>query len=537
MDRRSFLMSAGGAGLAGLAGGAGFLHWLEITPKVSHPGRVEGHVLRDRTQLPPPAEVIDTDVAILGSGIAGLSAAWKLDRLGRRDFLLFDGPEAFGNAAGSGFGEFACPTGAHYLPLPGPESAHVREMLLDLGVIRRDAMAARPYYDERYILHGPGERLLLDGRWHDGLLPVEGASADELAQQRRFFAHMERLRRQAGADGRRGFVFPSVLSSNDAAFAELDRLSFAQWLEREGYRAPGLRWYLDYCCRDDYGAAADRVSAWAGVHYFAGRWGEAANADENALLTWPGGLAPLAEALAARAAGRRRAGTAASVRVKDGRAEALCFTLEGGKPRSFLVRARRMVCAMPLFVAARVVEGIGELGFDAGSHLPAYAPWMVSNFLMRDFPRELGEAPLSWDNVVHGGQGLGYVVSTHQDLRVRPPAKTVFTAYMALSQRTPRDARRWLQEAGAEELLALASADLKQAYGWTLAPCVERVDITVRAHAMAIPQPGFRANAGLRALREADGPLLFAHGDLSGFSVFEEAAWWGCVAAQRAAMG
>ena len=85
-----------------------------------------------------------------------------------------------------------------------------------------------------------------------------------------------------------------------------------------------------------------------------------------------------------------------------------------------------------------------------------------------------------------------------------------------------------------EELLALASVDLKTAYGWKFAACVERVEITLRGHAMAAPLPGFRANAGLKALRELDGPILFAHADLSGFSVFEEAAWWGYRAAQLA---
>lgn len=537
MDRRSFLISAGGAGLGGMASAAGFLRWQEITPNMQLPGQLEGHMLRDRAPLPMPDDVIETDVAILGSGVAGLSAAWQLGRLERRDYLLFDGPEAFGNAAGSRYGEYACPTGAHYLPLPGPEAVHVREMLLDLGVIERDAQAERPGYDERYLLHGPQERLLYRGRWQDGLLPHEGVGADELAQQRRFFAQMDSLRHRRGGDGRRAFVFPAVLSSSDPAFVELDRISFAAWLDREGYRAPTLRWYLDYCCRDDYGATSEEISAWAGLHYFAGRWGQAANADENALLTWPGGLSALAEALATRAGSRRRPGTAASVRIKDGGVEALCFVMEAGKPRSFLVRARRAICAMPLFVAARVVEDIGALGFDPRSHMPSYAPWIVTNFLMRDFPRELDEAPLAWDNVVYGGRGLGYVVSTHQDIRLRPPEKTVFTAYMALSGQSPQDARRWMQKANGEELLELVMADLKQAYGWRLASCVERADLTLRAHAMAIPQAGFLANAGLAALREARGPLLFAHSDLSGYSVFEEAAWWGCQAASRAARG
>jgi hypothetical protein len=51
---------------------------------------------------------------------------------------------------------------------------------------------------------------------------------------------------------------------------------------------------------------------------------------------------------------------------------------------------------------------------------------------------------------------------------------------------------------------------------------------------MAAPLPGFRSNVGAAALRELDGPILFAHADLSGFSVFEEAAWWGIRAATLA---
>ncbi len=37
----------------------------------------------------------------------------------------------------------------------------------------------------------------------------------------------------------------------------------------------------------------------------------------------------------------------------------------------------------------------------------------------------------------------------------------------------------------------------------------------------------------LAALRAADGRILFAHADLSGYSVCEEAAWWGYRAAER----
>ena len=533
MDRRSFLAVAGGAGLSALAGAAVFQRWQEIAPRVHYPGRAEGHYLRDRSALPAPSSVLETDVVILGSGIAGLTAAWKLNREGHRGAMMIDGPQPFGNAAGGHFGDLAYPTGGHYLPLPSPESRHVREILFDLGIILRDPYAAKPHYDERYVLHGPEERLLFNGAWQDGFIPTEGVGPGELAEHRRFFAEVERLRALRGSDGRRIFVFPTQQSSLDPAFDALDRITLKQWLDQGGYTSPTLHWYLNYCCRDDYGTRYDKVSAWAGLHYYCSRWGQAANAGDGAWLTWPGGMAPVAAALAEKSAIRRQAGTAVSLKRTAGGVEALCFTLENGAARTYLVKARKAICAMPLYMASRVVESIRDFGFDPKLHTPSYAPWMVANFLMKDFPAELPEAPLAWDNVVYQEPGLGYVVSTHQDIRVKPPEKTVFSSYVALSDRTPDEARKWMMKASADDLVALASADLKSAYGWKFAPCVERVDITLRGHAMAVPLPGFRANAGLKALREAEGPIVFAHADLSGFSVFEEAAWWGCRAAEK----
>ncbi len=536
MDRRSFVRWAGAAGATGVAvaaTGLAFERWREITPRILTPGQAEGHYLRDRRPIPPPSQVIETGTVILGSGIAGLTAAWKLKKDGRSDVLMIDGPQPDGNAAGGHFGDLDYPTGAHYLPLPSPESVHVREILFDLGIITKNPYLEKPTYDERWVLHGPEERLLYQGQWQEGFIPTEGVPEAEIAEHKRFFAEVERLRGQKGSDGRRVFVFPTEESSLDPSWLALDKISLKQWLEQSGYQSPTLHWYLNYCCRDDYGTRYDKVSAWAGLHYYCSRWGQAANAGNGAWLTWPGGLQPLATNLAAKAEVKRMRGTAVSLRTVEGGVEALCFTLENGVARSYLVKARKAICAMPLQLAARVVDKIGQYGFDPARHMPDYAPWMVANFLMKDFPVEREAVPLSWDNVVYSEPGLGYVVSTHQDIRVAPPEKTVFSAYIALSDRSPKDARKWLSTASPAELLKLASVDLEAAYGWRFAPCVERVDITLRGHAMAVPKPGFLANEGLRALRNVDGPILFAHGDLSGFSVFEEAAWWGYRAAQK----
>jgi hypothetical protein len=540
MDRRSFLVTAAVGAAAGVAGGALYWRGQEIDASATYPGRAEGHWLRNKQALPAPSAERRVDVAILGSGIAGLSAAWRLAKAGHHDFVIVDGPEWQGNAAGGQSGGVHFPTGAHYLPLPSPESTHVREMLADFNVILDEPYAERPYYDERFIVHGPAERLLYKGLWQEGILPGEGVAPGDLAEQKKFFIEMNRLRDLCGGDGRRLFVVPLVLSSQDPEWTALDRLSFKAWLDHAGYQSEALHWYCNYCCRDDYGAGYDKVSAWAGLHYFCSRGGQARNAERGAVLTWPEGLAFLASRLAERAGlcndkcdGRRIPASVYEITSTRSGVAIKLFSFAANGMTTSILHARRAICAMPLHVAARIVPTLHEFGFDAQKHLPEHAPWLVSNFLMKHFPTEQPGVPLAWDNVVYREPGLGYVVSTHQNFRVGPPERLAFTAYHALSDRSPLEARQWLQNASIDELLALASADLKLAYGWKLAPSVERVDITVRAHAMAIPFPGFLNNPGIAALRETDGPLLFAHADLSGYSVFEEAAWWGCRAAEK----
>ena len=562
MDRRSFLLGASASGAAA-ASGVGFWRWQDITPTLLYPGREAGHALRDmahtRAALPGPSAEYDADVVILGSGIAGLTTAWKLAREGFRNFILVAGPELHGNAASGlyavGAESLRYPTGAHYLPLPSMESTHVREMLAAFGIITDGAITERPSFDERALVHAPDERLFVDGRWQEGLVPggdVAGQGRSEgRSESDRFFALIETLRVARGADGRKVFAIPVAAASADPVWTALDRISFSAWLARENFVDPALHWYLDYCCRDDYGANAAQVSAWAGLHFFAARNGQAANAERGAVLTWPGGLAALATRLeraafampsAAPSAATRGmtprliAGTAVSLRHVAGGVEASCVSA-GPVASNFIVRARRAVSAMPLHVAAHVVDSMLADGYDTVLHAQPVASWMVANFMMNRFPEEEPGAELAWDNVLYGSDGLGYVVSTHQDIRVAPAAQTVFTAYRALADLAPDAARRWLQDASPSEIGELAARELRTVYGWRFAPCVARVEITLRGHAMATPAPGTLANAGLRALQAADGAVLYAHSDLSGYSVFEEAAWWGWRAAEKILAG
>ena len=70
-----------------------------------------GHKLRDRTLAVSPKHSVKIPIVIVGGGIAGLSAAWRLDKRGFRDFVLLEmerevgGNSRSGNDAGQTEGE------------------------------------------------------------------------------------------------------------------------------------------------------------------------------------------------------------------------------------------------------------------------------------------------------------------------------------------------------------------------------------------------------------------------------------------------
>lgn len=536
MERRRFLRSALAAPAGALLAGCSRLSRLGVAVTVLRPGMAEGHGLRDgSTQIGAGAQR-RCEVVIVGSGIAGLTAAWRLAKAGFQDFVLLEGPEPYGNAAGGRFaspaGEIPFPRGAHYLPLPSAESTPVRELLFELGIIEADPFGPRPRYAETALVHAPDERLWFNGAWHEGLLPTQAVGAEEAAQHRRFLAYVNGLTMRRGRDGRYLFRVPLVQSSRDPDWLRLDRVTFDAWLRAAGNTSPTLFAWLDYVCRDEYGAGSGEVSAWAGLHYFASRGGHSANAADGAVLTWPDGLAGLARGLGQRLTPMQRLSGHALGIVPDKNGVTIhCITPTG----PLTLHAARCICATPLQVAARLVRNIDDFGFEPARHLPQQAAWLVANFLLAGFPRERGELPLAWDNVIHASPGLGWVVATHQWIRVGAPTHTVFTAYRALADRSPQQARQLLQHADVDSLLDLASVDLAQIYRDPLEwwRRLQAVEITVRGHAMATPTPGSLSNEGLAALRAADGRLLFAHSDLSAYSVFEEAAWWGDQAARK----
>lgn len=487
-----------------------------------------GHRLRDAPGAPASAAaapVRRAGVVVVGGGIAGLAALHRLAREGIDDAVLLELEDDLGgNSRGHRIEGIACPLGAHYLPLPGEPAREVAEWLESIGLLRRQG--GRLVADERHLCHAPQERLFIDGAWQEGLLPHAEPGSAAWNEARRFSDEV------AAAQRTLGFAIPTLRARWTAAHAALDAIPFSAWLDRRGIHDPGLRWTLDYCCRDDYGAGADVVSAWAGLHYFASRHGFRTPGDdtspaEDPVLTWPEGNAWLVQRLAAPLAGRCHTGRVVQ-RIEPGLHAVQLDAWDATRGQSERWIARQVVLAVPLFIAARLLPAPPP-ALAAALQTQRMAPWLVANLQIDEPLVDRLGLPLAWDNVIHGAEGLGYVNAMHQALSPAP-GPTVFTAYAAV----PEAERAALLAMPAEAAAARIVAPLAAVHP-DLPRKIRRADLMRYGHAMAIPVPGARGSAARAALADAQGRLHFGHADLSAYSVFEEAYTRGWLAGGAAA--
>ncbi|MCM3877673.1 MAG: NAD(P)-binding protein, partial [Thermoanaerobaculia bacterium] len=109
------------------------------------PDAARGHLLRSADLLSRSAVRTErVGTAIVGAGVSGLSAAWRLAKAGDRDFRVYDLEDAAGGTAFAGANAVsAFPWGAHYVPVPVSPNRALEALLEEAGaLVSRDASGA-----------------------------------------------------------------------------------------------------------------------------------------------------------------------------------------------------------------------------------------------------------------------------------------------------------------------------------------------------------------------------------------------------------
>jgi hypothetical protein len=300
---------------------------------------------------------------------------------------------------------------------------------------------------------------------------------------------------------------------------------------------------VDYACRDDYGTSAAQTSAWYGLHYFASR--HALGEQSLPLLTWPEGNARLSRGLRTQNKGHILTEQQVCV-IEPLPNKVRAWVWQVREQRMQIWEAERLIYAGPLFLLKHLLRADNQTAMASAIQAQAlsYAPWLVANLSLHESPRTpSAQAALCWDNVFYQSPSLGYVVANHQHLRGHLN-ETVLTYYRPFAELAPKQARQQLLDTSQATWVKNIMDELGQAHPEIVRTAMQ-CDVWRWGHAMRQPHVGT-----YRAVRQAPWVnavsskntvqitprLLLAHSDLSGYSIFEEANYWG-VEAARGALG
>lgn len=484
-----------------------------------------GHILRENRIFEVPADKWESKkVVIVGGGIAGLTAAWKFKKENFNDFVLLELEKEIGGTARSGTGEpVPYPWGAHYLPVPFQQNAELISFLDEMSLLEGRDAQGEVIVKEQYLCREPEERAFYKGRWYEGLYLNVGADDEDKRQYAEFQRQIDGWVNWRDRVGKRAFVVPIAMCSSDAEVTVLDKITFAEWLRQKGFSSERLFWYCDYACRDDYGLKLEQTSAWAGLFYFCSRV-RRSGVESEPFITAPQGNGQFVDHFYERVRENvRRSQIVVSIVPTDKGVDIIC--LDDGELRG--VHSEQAIFASPMFTAPYVIKGFREDPPFAATDFQHNA-WFVANLFLKDRPkaRFAKDFPLSWDNVLYESPSLGYVTATHQKGIDYGP--TILTYYYPMC--AEENGRTKLFNYEWRDLADVCLTDLARAHA-DIYELTTRLDIMRWGHAMISPRPGFIWSGVRDAAIKPYRNIHFAHTDLSGIALFEEAFYHGTRAA------
>ncbi len=424
------------------------------------------HKLRDNFPFDRPPATRNAAVVIIGGGIAGLSAAYFLQK---RDFLLLEKEARFGgNALQEEFRGAAYSTGSAYA-FKGDEADQLaRELGLPLLPVENP---------DPTIIKGA----FVADTWRSGLdqLPYSQDVRDSFKKFRDIARKID-----------------TKTNAND-----LDQEPFSKYTAG---LAPEVQQWLDGLGLSDWGAATAESSALAGFRGLEGFIGDA----PDGRVTLPGGLGAvshkLVEVLQAKQRERMLWG-ATVVAVVPGKGEVQVTYQHNQK--LVTIAAKAVLMCTPKFITSRIISVIPNEQKLAMRHI-RYAPYPVVNLIFEKPVYSRG-----YDTWCPGNTFTDFVVADWT-VRNQPGYQqkyNILTAYTPL--REPQR-RNLLAE---DECKTLAAAVLKDFQGLLPEFHVNPVEVHIyrRGHAMFMPTPGTYSKT-IPAARAPMERIFFGNADSGG---------------------
>jgi protoporphyrinogen oxidase len=446
-----------------------------------------GHLVFESHQF-PIKKTVKTDYLIVGGGIAGISAAYQLKD---KDFLLFEVSDMLGGtSAGSRHGNIPLCHGAHYdLDYPANYGPEVLQMLEELNIIKFDSFSdSWKFVDRQYLIPKNREsQTFAHGIVRKDVLP-EGP-------QKTLFANL--MKEFIGE-----MMMPTRLIPDRHRY--LNNISLLDWLRQKLELSSDFIEGLDYHMKDDYGAGTEKVSALAGIHYFACRPYYTKPVE---LFSPPEGNSYFVNKIVAQLPKEKILTSHIVKRVAE-KDEGFEVQVIDGKNREILmVNCEKVIYAGDKH-ALKYVYPNDFRSFEKNE----YAPWVVVNFVMKS---QAGDAYWQNEIISQDKSLMGFVDSRAQFSQ--DTSRVVFTVYYCFK---PEEREMMsLIETRKEAFVAGTAKHLEDYFDRPLRKDIEKVFIKQMGHAMPIPQPGYlfndanksRGNSNLAYAGVDNGrlPLLF----------------------------
>ncbi|MGO9088909.1 MAG: FAD-dependent oxidoreductase [Candidatus Sulfotelmatobacter sp.] len=441
----------------------------------AHPGTaaVDGednricHEVRDGKVFSRPPASAKRDVVIVGGGVSGLTAAYRLQH---RDVLLLEKePHWGGNAYAMEYEGSTYGTGSAYIWSGSDAFTFAKEIGLDpLPVNCPDGS----------IISGE----FVPDTWGGGLnkLPYPPITRESF---KKFKKEMMAIDVE-----KRGTELYNVACST---FMKLYAPEIKQWWDAFG--------------PSNWGATSDDTAAALAISEFQ-EMVEMGSSDVR--YTWPGGLGAitkkLAEILQPKFGARMQTG-ATTVAVVPGKEDVQVTYMLGGELKT--VSAKAVIMATPKFITRRIVEGLPDKQSQAMRQI-RYAPYCVVNLIFDKPVFNQG-----YDTWCPGNTFTDFIVADWV-IRKKPGYKQKYNILSCYTPMKEEDRGYLLNEIGARKIAANVLRDFQKLMPETNVDPVE-VHIYRRGHPMYMSTPGLFTQVQ-PLVRQPMDRIFFANTDSEG---------------------